>query len=229
MQSVNCTCEAIPKFPVFILDVFILRLKVLYERGEPHIRQNSQPSIQTKPTPFYSPRALREHLSGSMIPPSLLVTFFQGVAWLGSQLRTSNDHCFIVGFREHGVPTRPPLPPTTASVHCSERPSAQLTAPIYFRSDGPDPSESLSHPPRLALLPASPHCRTQPQLSPSLPASLDYNQIAPPSPATRQRRKNYLGFLHLNLLIHSAIQNPTPQDAQKGRSARPQPMEAPEA
>ena len=32
-----------------------------------------------------------------MILPSLLVTFFQGVAWLGTQLRTSNDHCFIVG------------------------------------------------------------------------------------------------------------------------------------
>jgi hypothetical protein len=32
-----------------------------------------------------------------MILPSLLVTFFQGVAWLGPQLRTSNDHCFIVG------------------------------------------------------------------------------------------------------------------------------------
>ena len=32
-----------------------------------------------------------------MILPSLLVTFFQGVTWLGTQLRTSNDHCFIVG------------------------------------------------------------------------------------------------------------------------------------
>jgi hypothetical protein len=32
-----------------------------------------------------------------MIFPSLLVTFFQGVAWLGPQLRTSNDHRFIVG------------------------------------------------------------------------------------------------------------------------------------
>jgi len=61
-----------------------------------HFHQNSQLSIQTKPTPLF-PRALREHLSGSMIPPSLLVTFIQGVAWLGPQLRTSNDHCFIVG------------------------------------------------------------------------------------------------------------------------------------
>ena len=33
----------------------------------------------------------------TMVLPSLLVTFFQGVAWLGPQLRTSNDHCFIVG------------------------------------------------------------------------------------------------------------------------------------
>jgi hypothetical protein len=33
----------------------------------------------------------------TMIHPSSLVTFFQGVAWLGPQLRTSNDHCFIVG------------------------------------------------------------------------------------------------------------------------------------
>ena len=32
-----------------------------------------------------------------MFLPSLLVIFFQGVAWLGPQLRTSNDHCFIVG------------------------------------------------------------------------------------------------------------------------------------
>jgi hypothetical protein len=32
-----------------------------------------------------------------MILPSSLVTFFQGVTWLGPQLRTSNDHRFIVG------------------------------------------------------------------------------------------------------------------------------------
>ncbi len=32
-----------------------------------------------------------------MVLPSLLSIFFQGVAWLGPQLRTSNDHCFIVG------------------------------------------------------------------------------------------------------------------------------------
>ena len=41
----------------------------------------------------------QEGWSGSF-PPVLLrprITFFQGVAWLGSQLRTSNDHCFIVG------------------------------------------------------------------------------------------------------------------------------------
>ena len=50
-----------------------------------------------RPTRAFSSRALREHLSCSMIPPSSLVTFFQGVAWLGPQLRTSNDHCFIVG------------------------------------------------------------------------------------------------------------------------------------
>ena len=50
-----------------------------------------------RPTRAFSSRALREHLSCSMIPPSSLVTLFQGVAWLGPQLRTSNDHCFIVG------------------------------------------------------------------------------------------------------------------------------------
>ncbi len=32
-----------------------------------------------------------------MLLLSLLVTFFQGVAWFGPQLRTSNDHRFIVG------------------------------------------------------------------------------------------------------------------------------------
>ena len=32
-----------------------------------------------------------------MVLPSSLVTPFQGVAWLGPQLRPSNDHCFIVG------------------------------------------------------------------------------------------------------------------------------------
>ena len=40
---------------------------------------------------------LGDNISYSMVLPSSLVTLFQGVAWFGPQLRTSNDHCFIVG------------------------------------------------------------------------------------------------------------------------------------
>ena len=83
-----------------------------------------------------------------------------------------------------------PSPPATASLSWPQSPAAQPTAPIYFPSDGPDPSESLSHPPRPALLPASPHCRTQPQPLPFPPASPDYNRLVPPSLATRQRIAN---------------------------------------
>jgi len=43
-------------------------------------------------------------------PSKLARYFFQGVAWLGPQLRTSNDHCFIVGFREHGDQSGHPAP-----------------------------------------------------------------------------------------------------------------------
>ena len=37
-----------------------------------------------------------EHRYYKMILPSLLVSYYGG-AWFGSQLRTSNDHSFIVG------------------------------------------------------------------------------------------------------------------------------------
>src|SRR5438309_4458577 len=58
---------------------------------------------------------------------------------------------------------------------------------MYFPPDGLYPSESVSHLPQPALLPASLHCRMQPQPSSSPPASLDYSRIAPPPKAIRQR------------------------------------------
>ncbi len=54
----------------------------------------TRPTLARRDAPFPK-RGRSERLK--MIPPSSLVIFFQGVAWLGPQLRTSNDHCFIVG------------------------------------------------------------------------------------------------------------------------------------
>jgi hypothetical protein len=49
----------------------------------------------------FSGRAFREHRRSSRLPshpPTELAHFsLKGVAWIGPQLRTSNDHSFIVG------------------------------------------------------------------------------------------------------------------------------------
>jgi len=54
-----------------------------------------------RPTRAFGGRALREHRRSSGLPshtPSKLARFsLKGVAWIGPQLRTSNDHSFIVG------------------------------------------------------------------------------------------------------------------------------------